>query len=86
MNYPNVLSLVSCSAYVYVLSATCGQDDVPFNEGDPGLLCTGSSEKRLDALVKGAAGSIVILHCLVLNLLDKANKYLIIIALRLLFY
>lgn len=56
-----------------ILSATGGQDDFPLTEGNPGLLGTGGSKKGLQTLSERAAGSVVILHYLVLDLLVKAN-------------
>lgn len=62
-----------CSAWMNSLGATSGQDGVPLVEGDPGLLGAGGSEKRLDPFAQRAARSVIVLHCLVLDLLAEAN-------------
>lgn len=52
-----------------LLGATSGQNSVTFAEGNPGLLSAGGSTKRLETLAQRTARSIVVLHCLVLDLL-----------------
>lgn len=54
------------------LGATSGQDGVSLAEGDPGFLSAGGSEKSSETLAKRTASSIIVLHCLVLNLLAEA--------------
>lgn len=49
-------------------SATSCQDGVPLNEGDSGLFGAGGSEKGLESLAERTAGSIIVLHCLILDL------------------
>lgn len=56
------------------LCATSGQDGIPLTEGDPWLLSAGGSEKRLETFAHRTASSIIVLHCLILDLLTEAKK------------
>ncbi len=56
------------------LGAASGQDGVPLAEGDPGLLGAGGSEKGLETFAHRAASSVIVLHCLILDLLAEARK------------
>lgn len=48
-----------------------GKDGLPLVEADAGLLGAGSPEEGVEALAQWAAGSVVVLHYPVLNLLAE---------------
>lgn len=57
-----------------LLGATSGQNSLAFAEGNPGLLSTGGSTKCLETLAQWTARSVIVLHCLVLDLLAEAFR------------
>lgn len=62
------------SVWMNLLGASGGQNGVPFTEGDSWLLGAGSSEKGLETLAERAASSIIVFHCLILDLLADTYK------------
>lgn len=58
------------------LGATCGQNSVALDEGDPWLLGAGCPEERLETFAYRAAGSTVVLHCPILHLLEETKMIL----------
>lgn len=65
--------ILTDTVWINLLGATGGKDSVSLAEGDSGLLSAGGSKKGLQTLCERAAGSIIVLHCPVLDLLVKAN-------------
>lgn len=57
-----------------LLGATSGQNSLALAEGNPGLLSTGGSKKCLETLAQWTARSVIVLHCLVLDLLAEAYR------------
>lgn len=63
--------VVSFASLNNLLGATSGQNRVALAEGNPGLLSAGGSTKRLETLAQWTTRSVIVLHCLVLDLLAE---------------
>lgn len=55
-----------------LLGATSGQNSVALTEGNAGLLSARGSKKCLETFAQRTASSVIVLHCLVLDLLAES--------------